>query len=109
MATTKFNVSPLQVLELLTRFVCVQPFVGWPVSSPVADTASVSNIIKDYCGVLSEESIRLNFVLIYELLDEVLDFGYAETLFLVAGGQPRVDFAARARGAAMGRRRPPRR
>lgn len=27
---------------------------------------------KDYCGVLNEETIRLNFVLVYELLDEVL-------------------------------------
>jgi AP-4 complex subunit mu-1 len=35
----------------------------------------ISNIFKDYCGVLTEESIRVNFVLIYELLDEVIDFG----------------------------------
>lgn len=27
---------------------------------------------KDYCGVLNEESIRKNFILIYELLDEVI-------------------------------------
>ena len=37
---------------------------------------SIANLCKDYCGVLTEESIRLNFVLIYELLDEVIDFGY---------------------------------
>lgn len=35
----------------------------------------IANLCKDYCGVLTEESIRLNFVLIYELLDEVIDFG----------------------------------
>ena len=28
--------------------------------------------------MLTEESIRLNFVLIYELLDEVIDFGYGQ-------------------------------
>ena len=43
---------------------------------PAAATArSIANLCKDYCGVLTEESIRLNFVLIYELLDEVIDFG----------------------------------
>ena len=35
-------------------------------------------IFKDYCGVLSEESIRKNFLLIYELLDEAIDFGYPQ-------------------------------
>lgn len=30
---------------------------------------------QDYCGSLSEEAIRRNFVLIYELLDEALDYG----------------------------------
>ena len=32
----------------------------------------VSDLCKDYCGVLNEESIKSNFALIYELLDEVL-------------------------------------
>lgn len=32
-------------------------------------------VIKDHCGVLSEESIRKNFVLIYEIIDEMIDFG----------------------------------
>mmetsp|Transcript_21717 Transcript_21717/g.42674 ORF Transcript_21717/g.42674 Transcript_21717/m.42674 type:complete len:450 (-) Transcript_21717:38-1387(-) len=53
--TTKYNVSPNFALELLAR---------------------LAKLFKDYCGVLSEEAIRKNFVLIYELLDEVLDFGY---------------------------------
>ena len=38
----------------------------------------LTKVFKDYCGVLSEETIRKNFVLIYELLDETLDFGYAQ-------------------------------
>lgn len=49
--TTNVNVSPSFSLELLTR---------------------ITKLIKDYCGVLSEESIRKNFVLIYELLDEIM-------------------------------------
>merc|ERR1711920_1078984 len=57
-ATTGHNVSPCAVVELLTK---------------------MAKVFKDFCGVLSEESIRKNFVLIYELLDEMVDFGYAQT------------------------------
>ncbi|XP_022768439.1 AP-4 complex subunit mu-like [Durio zibethinus] len=57
-ATTRVNVSPSLVLELLQR---------------------VARVIKDYLGVLSEDSLRKNFVLVYELLDEVIDFGYVQT------------------------------
>jgi AP-1 complex subunit mu len=35
-------------------------------------------IMREYFGTLEEESIRDNFVLIYELLDEVMDFGYPQ-------------------------------
>jgi AP-4 complex subunit mu-1 len=38
----------------------------------------MAKIFKDYCGVLTEEAIRQNFTLIYELLDEVLDYGYPQ-------------------------------
>ncbi|OQR84683.1 AP-4 complex subunit mu-1 [Achlya hypogyna] len=56
-ATTRFNVSPSTILELLKRICCV---------------------FKDFCGELSEETLRKNFVLCYELLDETLDFGFAQ-------------------------------
>lgn len=49
--TTRVNISPSLVLELLQR---------------------IARVIKDYLGVLSEESLRKNFVLVYELLDEVI-------------------------------------
>lgn len=29
-------------------------------------------IIKDYCGMLTEEAVRKNITLIYELLDEAI-------------------------------------
>ncbi|XP_020534781.1 AP-4 complex subunit mu isoform X2 [Jatropha curcas] len=57
-ATTRANVSPSLVLEFLQRN---------------------ARVIKDYLGVLSEESLRKNFVLVYELLDEIIDFGYVQT------------------------------
>ncbi|MCO5575872.1 hypothetical protein L7F22_029677 [Adiantum nelumboides] len=57
-ATSRVNVSPSLVLELLQRII---------------------RVAKDYLGVLNEESIRKNFVLVYELLDETIDFGYPQT------------------------------
>ena len=51
------NVSPNYFLEILDRLM---------------------KVIKDHCGVLNEESIRKNFVLIYEIIDEMLDFGFPQ-------------------------------
>lgn len=58
MLTSKRNLAPALAIELLHR---------------------VARVVKDYCGVLSEEALRQNFVLVYELLDELLDYGYAQT------------------------------
>lgn len=54
---TEKNVSPVVVIELLSK---------------------VAKVFKDYCGTLSEESIRKNFILLYELLDELIDYGYPQ-------------------------------
>jgi len=35
-------------------------------------------VLEEYFGAVEEESIRDNFVIIYELLDEVMDFGYPQ-------------------------------
>lgn len=42
---------------------------------PSVHTTPLSTPSQDYCGVLSEDSLRKNFVLVYELLDEMVDFG----------------------------------
>ena len=52
--TTLDNPSPSYFLEIMDRLL---------------------KVIKDHCGILSEESIRKNFVLIYEIIDEMIDFG----------------------------------
>lgn len=57
--TTRFNISPSFGIELLNR---------------------TTKVFKDYCGVLTEESIRKNFILVYELLDEILDYGVPQVL-----------------------------
>ena len=36
-------------------------------------------VFREYFSELEEESIRDNFVLLYELLDELMDFGYPQT------------------------------
>ena len=58
-ATSLRNISPSMSSEVLLRII---------------------KVIKDYLGVLSEESIRKNFVLIYELLDELLDVGVTQEM-----------------------------
>ena len=36
------------------------------------------DVMAAYFGKISEENVKNNFVLIYELLDELLDFGYPQ-------------------------------
>ncbi|CED83836.1 clathrin mu subunit [Phaffia rhodozyma] len=57
LAVTKTNASAALVFEFIYRFI---------------------SISKSYLGKLDEESVKNNFVLIYELLDEILDFGYPQ-------------------------------
>ena len=40
----------------------------------------LAQVFKDYFGELEEESIRDNFVIIYELMDETMDFGYPQSM-----------------------------
>ena len=54
-AVTKQNVNAAMVIEFLYK---------------------MCDIMAAYFGKISEENIKNNFVLIYELLDEILDFGY---------------------------------
>ncbi|KIY70431.1 clathrin adaptor, mu subunit [Cylindrobasidium torrendii FP15055 ss-10] len=56
-AVTKTNANAALVFEFCYRFI---------------------NICKSYFGKIDEESIKNNFVLIYELIDEINDFGYPQ-------------------------------
>jgi len=56
-AVTKQNVNASMVFEFLLKVV---------------------EIMQNYFGKISEENVKNNFVLIYELLDEILDFGYPQ-------------------------------
>jgi len=57
-ATTKINANVALIFSFLHRLV---------------------HVFVEYFKELEEESIRDNFVLIYELLDELMDFGYPQT------------------------------
>nr|XP_023865966.1 AP-2 complex subunit mu-A isoform X1 [Salvelinus alpinus] len=56
-AVTKQNVNAAMVFEFLYK---------------------MCDVMAAYFGKVSEENIKNNFVLIYELLDEILDFGYPQ-------------------------------
>ncbi|XP_067951512.1 AP-2 complex subunit mu [Watersipora subatra] len=56
-AVSKQNVNAAMVFEFLNKMVLV---------------------MNSYFGKITEENIKNNFVLIYELLDELLDFGYPQ-------------------------------
>jgi AP-1 complex subunit mu len=49
--------------------------------------SSLARLFEDYLGVLSAEAIIDNFSLVYELLDEVMDYGYPQTLDATALGE----------------------
>jgi AP-2 complex subunit mu-1 len=54
---TKQNVNAAMVFEFLLK---------------------MCDVMQSYFGKISEENVKNNFVLIYELLDEILDFGYPQ-------------------------------
>lgn len=58
-ATSKNNVQPSYVMDILYRMM---------------------KVFRDFCGVLNEESIRKNFVLIYEIIDEIIDYGHPQLM-----------------------------
>lgn len=57
LAITKRNVNSAMVFTFLKRMI---------------------NIIKSYFGSINEQSLKDNFVVIYEIMDEILDFGYPQ-------------------------------
>ena len=56
-AVTKSNANAALIFEFLYKFI---------------------NLGKSYFGKFDEEAVKNNFVLVYELLDEVIDFGYPQ-------------------------------
>lgn len=51
----------------------------WPRLTHLPPPRPPPQVFSEYFKELEEESIRDNFVIIYELLDELMDFGYPQT------------------------------
>ena len=57
--TSRFNKSPSLMMEILMQ---------------------ISKVISDLCGILNEDAVRKNFMMIYEILDEMIDFGVPQLM-----------------------------
>jgi AP-4 complex subunit mu-1 len=67
-SSLKRNLSPSLALELLEAIISV--------SSKLL--IMLKQRIHDFCGGIDEELLRTNFVLIYELMDEIIDYGFPQ-------------------------------
>ena len=88
LCTTVHNVPPALVIELLTQLTKVPPPAPGrhaPVPAPTRRHVR-RQVCKDYIGVLNEESLRKNFTLVYELVDEVLDDAFVPITATNSGG-----------------------
>lgn len=79
-ATTIKNANVALIFQFLHRVVDVSgaetiKFLVYHLQ----DHNCIHKVFREYFKELEEESIRDNFVLLYELLDEVMDFGYPQT------------------------------
>ena len=70
LAVTRTNVNAMSVVCFLHRLV---------------------GVFKHYFQELEEESLRDNFVIVYELLDEVMDFGYPQVSVSTCTACPHAD------------------
>ena len=81
MAVTKRNSNIALILFFLYRLTNVSSISIYFLSITFSkfNIYTRNQVFKDYFGELEEESIRDNFVVVYELLDETMDFGYPQT------------------------------
>ena len=87
LAVTKSNANVMlsfqfmtQVSQRLTADIKCEVSVLQPATG-LCYFVQIVALFKNYFGgEFNEQSIKSNFVLIYELLDEILDFGYPQVL-----------------------------
>jgi AP-1 complex subunit mu len=81
---SKRNTNAVEIILFLHRLCSVrnsyiQAFRSFRTAYCLALSPAHSQVLTEYFKELEEESIRDNFVIIYELLDEMMDFGYPQT------------------------------
>ena len=74
LALSKRNSNAVEIITFLHRLCSVS---AKRLEHP--HPLTLSQVLGEYFKELEEESIRDNFVIIYELLDEMMDFGYPQT------------------------------
>ncbi|CBI39907.3 unnamed protein product, partial [Vitis vinifera] len=68
-----YNIYLYTLINLFMPFECIK--------CKQKNMAHAVALFKSYFGgAFKEDAIRNNFVLIYELLDEIMDFGYPQNL-----------------------------
>jgi AP-1 complex subunit mu len=72
LALSKRNSNAAEIIFFLHRLCSVNIII-------IVRTRTDGQVLTEYFKELEEESIRDNFVIVYELLDEMMDFGYPQT------------------------------
>jgi AP-1 complex subunit mu len=70
----------IPLLQLSNLYLCAVTTRNSNVALILTFLYRLAGVFKDYFGALEEESIRDNFVIIYELLDETMDHGLPQSL-----------------------------
>ena len=80
MAPPMFNVDGINFIYIKTEdlYIVISTLDNSSPNYYLEVLDRVMKVIKDHIGELSEETIRKNFVLIYEIIDEMIDFGYPQ-------------------------------
>ena len=77
-ALSKRNSNAVEIILFLHRL-CAVSSANIEYRHLYPDGMALFQVLTEYFKEVEEESIRDNFVIIYELLDEMMDFGYPQT------------------------------
>ena len=77
-----FNIDGINFIYMKTEdlYIVISTLDNAPPNYYLEVLDRVMKVIRDHIGELTEESIRKNFVLIYEIIDEMIDFGYPQLI-----------------------------
>ena len=75
-----FNIDGINFIYIKTEdlYIVISTLDNAPPNYYLEILDRVMKVIRDHIGELTEETIRKNFVLIYEIIDEMIDFGYPQ-------------------------------
>lgn len=77
LALSKKNTNAIEILSFLHKL--AEASRATSLTGLRSDSLCGVQVLTEYFKELEEESIRDNFVIVYELLDEMMDFGFPQT------------------------------